>query len=149
MDRRMSEMSGERMASGPASQTDAVDTYGHLRKSSPATEPLRRTLSWFANLPPEVQPFVLLRRYARVANLIAATWHDPHLFQTYMESLLIDRRGGRRGFPPNVRRELLLLQKHRESRRSKQGDSPPTTARGAHTRAGRSRSNWRSDAGRE
>jgi hypothetical protein len=146
MDQRMNEIGEERMAPGPASQTDAVETYGHLRRSAPATEPLRRTLNWFASLPADVQPFVLLRRYARVANLIAATWHDAHLFQTYMESLLIDRRGGRRGFPPNVRRELLLLQKHHESRRSKQDGSAPAASRCVPTPARRSSSNWRSDA---
>ena len=116
----MSEISGERFApERAASQADSVDTYGHLRKTAPATEPLRRTLHWFASLPPEVQPFVLLRRYARVANLVAAIWHDAKLFRTYTESLLVDRRGGRRGFPPNVRRELIVLQKYRLSRRPK------------------------------
>jgi len=118
----MNDISGEKLApEQPGSQAIDVgcESYGHLRKSSPPTEPLRRTTSWFASLPPEVQPFVLLRRYARVANLIAATWHEPELFRTYMESLLIDRRGGRRGFPPNVRSELLALQKHYQGRTRK------------------------------
>jgi hypothetical protein len=114
----MSEISEERFAPGRDSvEADSVDTYGHLRKTAPPTEPLRRTLHWFGNLPPEVQPFVLLRRYARVANLVAATWHDANLFRSYVESLLVDRRGGRRGFPPNVRRELIILQKYRFGRR--------------------------------
>jgi hypothetical protein len=117
----MNEFGGERLTPQPAtSQIDVqAEPWDKLRRSAPATEPLRRTLIWFGDLPPEIQPFVLLRRYARVANLVAATWHDANLFRTYIESLLVDRRGGRRGFPPNVRRELLALQKYRVSRRQK------------------------------
>jgi hypothetical protein len=117
----MNEFGGERLTPGRAtSQIDVqAEPWGQLRRSAPANEPLRRTLIWFGDLPPEVQPFVLLRRYARVANLVAATWHDANLFRTYIETLLVDRRGGRRGFPPNVRRELLALQKYRLSRKQR------------------------------
>lgn len=117
----MNEFGGERLTPGRAtSQIDVqAEPWEQERRSAPAIEPLRRTLIWFGDLPPEVQPFTLLRRYARVANLVAATWHDPKLFRTYMESLLVDRRGGRRGFPPNVRRELIALQKYRLSRKAK------------------------------
>jgi hypothetical protein len=50
------------------------DEYKHLRKASPASTPLRRTLEWVERLPPRVRPMALMRQFARVANLIAATW---------------------------------------------------------------------------
>ncbi|HKE40146.1 MAG TPA: hypothetical protein VKG21_09935 [Casimicrobiaceae bacterium] len=55
----------------------------------------------------------LMRQFARVANLIAATWGDLEAFETYMESLLTDKRGNRKGFPPDVVAELSALEIHR------------------------------------
>ena len=83
--------------------------HRHLRKAGPANTPLPRTLAWFASLPSEVQPSALLRQYPRITNLIAATWGDSKAFDSYMESLLTDKRGNRRGFPRDVLRELGAL----------------------------------------
>jgi len=58
----------------------AEDQYKHLRKTSPADVPLRRTLEWVESLPPRVRPMALMRQFARVANLIAATWGDLEAF---------------------------------------------------------------------
>jgi hypothetical protein len=92
----------------------AQEEHKHQRKAAPANTALPRTLIWAASLPPEVRPTALLRRYARIANLIAATWPDAKAFDTYMESLLTDKRGGRRqGFPVDVLRELTALVLHR------------------------------------
>ena len=41
-----------------------------------ANTPLRRTLTWVAGLPPDVQPTALAGHFARIANLIAASWGD-------------------------------------------------------------------------
>jgi len=91
----------------------ALDKHQRLRKATPAETPLRRTLDWAESLPPRVRPKSLLRQYARVANLIAATWADLESFETYMESLLIDKRGSRKGFPPDVMAELHALELYR------------------------------------
>ena len=89
------------------------DQYKHLRKTSPANIPLRRTLEWVEALPPRVRPMALLRQFARVANLIAATWGDVEAFETYIESLLTDKRGNRKGFPPEIVEELSALEVYR------------------------------------
>ncbi len=85
-----------------------------LRKASPANIPLPRTLAWVASLPPNVQPTALLRQYARIANLIASTWGAPAPFNAYIESLLTDKRGNRRGLPREVMDELVTLQHYHE-----------------------------------
>ena len=37
-----------------------------------------------------------MRRFARIANLLAAVWDNPEYFNKYMDSLLIDNRGDRK-----------------------------------------------------
>jgi hypothetical protein len=44
-----------------------------------------------------------------VANRIARDWADSFMIDVCFEDLLIDRRGGRRGFPPPVLHELRRL----------------------------------------
>jgi hypothetical protein len=92
-------------------QTDAEQQkrYEHLRKGMPANTLLVRTREWAARLPEKVRPTALLRDYARIANLIALAWDDSIAFNSYMDSLLTDRRGNRRGFQPDVRKELSVL----------------------------------------
>jgi len=90
-----------------------LDEYKHLRIANPASTPLPRTLKWFESLPPRVRPMALIRQFARIANLIAATWSNREYFETYMESLLTDQRGNRQGFPPDVLAELSALEVYR------------------------------------
>jgi hypothetical protein len=91
-------------------QTDVEQQrYEHLRRGKPANTLLARTREWAARLPAEVRPMALLRDYARIANLIALAWDDSIAFNSYMHSLLTDRRGNRRGFPADVQKELSLL----------------------------------------
>jgi len=105
----------ERLASqnAPSPMSVGVEEHKRLRRAAPADIPLRRTLMWVASLPSTVQPTVLVRRFARIANVIATTWADPKTFNAYMESLLIDTRGNRRGFPPEVLAELVALRHYR------------------------------------
>lgn len=106
----------ERMALATRRGTAPINVdlaqYEHLRKATPIEKPLLRTLTWVAALPHHVQPHALVRRYARIANLIAAAWGDPKCFHAYMESLLTDKRGNRRGFPPDVLTDLQGLQRY-------------------------------------
>ena len=92
------------------------EQHKHLRKVAPTDGPLARTLKWSASLPSAVQPTALIRLYPRIANLVAATWRDPKGFAAYMESLLHDQRGNRRGFPSEVRAELATLRRHYDTR---------------------------------
>jgi hypothetical protein len=70
---------------------------------------------WVASLPPTVQPTALVRRFARIANLVAATWGDEKAFDSYMELLLTDNRGNRKGLPPDVVAELVAVQRYRHT----------------------------------
>lgn len=78
-------------------------------KTQPINVVQPRTLAWAADLPGDIQPQQLLRSFARIANLIASRWDEPRALYVYFGELLIDRRKGRRGFPPEVRSELLAL----------------------------------------
>jgi hypothetical protein len=91
------------------------EEYESLRKASPVSKPLPRTLEWMAGLPPDVQPRALLRQYARIANVIAAAWRDSRALESYMDCLFNDARGNRQGFPPDVLHELLALREYYDS----------------------------------
>lgn len=94
----------------PASTANAnEERYRHLRRSAPVDTLLPTTVAWAERLPSDLRPVMLLRRYARIANLLAATWADTRAFDAYMDSLLTDKRGSRQGFPPEVARELATL----------------------------------------
>ena len=109
----------ERWASGPSNSASQVNIelgqYQHLRKATPANKLFPHTLTWCASLPDDIRPNALLRSYARIANLIAVSWADRKWFRTYMETLLTDTRGNRRGFPPDVLSDLTALQRYRNS----------------------------------
>lgn len=66
-------------------------------------------ISWLRALPEGERPAALCARFARIANRLALVWPDAELTDRYFESLIIDRRGGRKGFPPDVMVELLQL----------------------------------------
>ena len=79
------------------------------RKANPCEEFLTTTARWYASLPLVVQPEVLRARFPRIANGLAAGWHDRDTTRRYLDDLLTDRRGGRRGFPADVLEELHRL----------------------------------------
>jgi hypothetical protein len=87
--------------------TDGKD----LRRAAPASIVLPPTWKWVESLPPNIRPSALLRQYPRIANLIAAAWGDRKSFDTYMDSLLADKRGNRKGFPPEVLKDLAELRR--------------------------------------
>ncbi|HKE41172.1 MAG TPA: hypothetical protein VKG21_15140 [Casimicrobiaceae bacterium] len=83
--------------------------WSRKRKTVPLNVILPSTLLWAGDLPKPVRPIALILRLPRIANLLAANWKDPTAFYKYLGSLLIDRRGGRQGFPSEIRKELLSL----------------------------------------
>lgn len=122
--------------SAAAAQATAAsdEQYRHLRRSQPVNTPLPATRNWFASLPAHLQPNALMASYPRIANVIAANWTDPRALAAYMDSLLTDRRGNRRGFPPDVLRELMTLALHAQNVAPKRVDA---TAWGDAVRFGR------------
>ena len=79
------------------------------RKAEPLNNLLPRTATWIAALPQESRPHELARQFARIANELCATWDDPAECRAYLDTLLIDNRGSRQGFPPAIVGELLRL----------------------------------------
>lgn len=75
----------------------------------------RRAVAWLAELPANVRPGELPIRFAHVANNLAAVWYERDRCADYFDSLMRDRRGGRRGFPPRVAFELTVLKRHFEA----------------------------------
>jgi hypothetical protein len=53
-------------------------------------------------------PYRLEEKYARIVQKIAELW-DSSDIDRYFTDLLIDSRGNRAGFPPEIAREIFLL----------------------------------------
>jgi len=91
-----------------------LEEHKRRRHATPADKPLPRTLAWLASLPPNVQPTALIRRYPRIANVIAATWGHATSLRSYMDCLYSENRGTHRGFPLEVLRELVALKRYHD-----------------------------------
>lgn len=100
-----------------ASEPAAVDAdaaphdWQRFRRAARSRDlyPSTQALAWLADLPHAVVPRRLAHDYPRIVNRLAACWCDPALATLVLDSLLVDRRGGRRGFPPAVELELRGL----------------------------------------
>jgi hypothetical protein len=53
-------------------------------------------------------PYGLGEKFARIVEKIAELWDTPEI-DSYFTELLIDSRGNRAGFPPEIAREIFLL----------------------------------------
>ncbi|MBC7939271.1 MAG: hypothetical protein H7Z19_05820 [Chitinophagaceae bacterium] len=71
--------------------------------------PQDTTRHWLRRLPASRRPLRLCAEFPHVAQRLAWCWPDLDLSQQALDDLLTDRRGGRRGFPPRVVRELQRL----------------------------------------
>ncbi len=70
----------------------------------------RRTIKWLATLPAGIRPIATGRLYPRIVNRIGDLWSQCEYTRLHFQSLLIDRREGRKGFPSEVKVELEALQ---------------------------------------
>lgn len=75
------------------------------------------TVAWMARLPEPVRPDGLARSFPRIANQLARIVHDPVQLERYMDSLIVDHRGDRQGFPAPIALELMKLHLHFQARR--------------------------------
>jgi hypothetical protein len=64
---------------------------------------------WCAELPAEARPELLATLFPGIVNKLALAWPEPNKARAFLDELVIDRRGGRSGFPSNVFTELLRL----------------------------------------
>ena len=97
-------------------QTATPRDFRGLRRRQPLDDALPVTIRWIAMLPAEVRPVALLRQFPRIANVVARAWNDAAEIQAVLDDLLIDRRGGRQGFPLEVTEELLVLRDYYQGR---------------------------------
>jgi len=83
---------------------------GRRRPAEPTDHAiLGRTVAWLLHLAPDARPTHLADAIPRIANALADRWSDQRAAAAYVGDLLIDRRGGRKGFPPEIKRELVML----------------------------------------
>jgi hypothetical protein len=104
-----------RIARGPSPRAESSTA----RARAPADQRLdAAAVGLLEALPPQLRLITLRGQYPRLLNLIAAAWHDPEALEATIDSLVIDHRGGRQGFPFEVLRELTDLREyHAASRR--------------------------------
>jgi hypothetical protein len=67
------------------------------------------TETWLASLPQDVRPMELARQFPRIANRLCQLWKQVARCEEYLDALLVDRRGTRKGFPPEITQELEVL----------------------------------------
>ena len=97
-------------ASCPSPQVPSpVDATKQRQKTTTVNRLLSSTIDWLAGLPPSVRPLALATKFPRVVNRIAQEWREPSVCRLDFDDLVYDRRGTRRGFPPDVYVELLAL----------------------------------------
>ena len=82
------------------------------KPGEPLNYALPMTLAWAARLPPELRPHELIRVYARIANHLALGWDDTEATHAVFRHLVSSPRANRRGFPQQIRAEILALQWH-------------------------------------
>ncbi|MEZ5447282.1 MAG: hypothetical protein R3F45_16145 [Gammaproteobacteria bacterium] len=73
------------------------------------------TTQWLAELPPNVRPQRVANAYPRIANTLCRNWQDPMEWLGYIDSLLLDSRGGRHGFSADIAMELARLKDYYET----------------------------------
>ena len=83
---------------------------GRRRPAEPTDHAiLGRTVDWILTLAPDARPIHLADAIPRIANALAERWSDAEAARVYVSDLLTDRRGGRKGFPSAIKRELVML----------------------------------------
>ena len=81
----------------------AMDSYpfAFMRTTLPP-EQLKlqvEAMRWLLDLPAPVRPLKLSRLYPRIVNRLAQLWSSENPCRCYLDSLMLDGRGGRQGFP--------------------------------------------------
>ncbi|MEO6410115.1 MAG: hypothetical protein ABIO45_15360 [Burkholderiaceae bacterium] len=64
---------------------------------------------WLERIPAHARPVLLAARYPRIVNRIAALRGDLLPTLDCLDALLVDGRGGRIGFVPMIRAEIVRL----------------------------------------
>lgn len=70
------------------------------------------TFAWLSQLPSGKRPNHLAHQFPRIANQLADLWKYSLRCELYLDTLAVDLRGGRRGFPPEVANEIVVLKNY-------------------------------------
>jgi hypothetical protein len=105
---RSARINTEARAPQSAASEDQTSWVGR-RKAQPVEVLLPATRRWLDSLPNETRPHALAERFPRLANLIALNWNSPSDCCAFIASLMLDQRGGRRGFPYDVLQDIHNL----------------------------------------
>jgi len=95
---------------GPLKESVPPATVRHKSGTTPIL--LEATNTWLAELPYAVRPIELASRFPRIANSIAELWRRVARCEEYLDSLLVDHRGNRTGFPSAVAQEVAALRSY-------------------------------------
>jgi hypothetical protein len=87
---------------GPLKESVPPATRVRHKSARPRSCSSRRHLA--RGLPYAVRPIELASRFPRIANSIAELWRRVARCEEYLDSLLVDHRGDRTGFPAASRR---------------------------------------------
>ena len=96
------------------SQHKRVDDRVRVAQRAPQSRAvlLDTTTLWMAELPQAVRPIMLTRKFPRIANSIAELWRRVARCEEYLDTLVVDLRGDRMGFPSEVAQELTALRSY-------------------------------------
>jgi hypothetical protein len=72
-------------------------------------ELLPYTQRWLELMPEDARPEGLCAAYPRIVNRFAMIWTNRPAMKSYFDDLLVDKRGGRIGFSPEIAAELARL----------------------------------------
>lgn len=72
---------------------------------------LSDTHHWLRRVPPRIHPRHLCRYHPHLANRLAQCWGDRNRVEQFVDDLLVDRRGGRKGLSARVATELMCLER--------------------------------------
>ena len=121
-------------------QRSRSDDWSRHRNPPPPEHLLPTREVWLDVLPPAAFPGALATHYPRIVNLIAMLWSHSIGCSAYFDELIIDRRGGRQGFPAAVKHDLLVLRDYWYSMAHYlDGNSAPTASMERPTCASASR----------
>lgn len=72
-------------------------------------------MRWLDKLPEAVRPMRTCGHFPRVINGIVAVWSNANECKAFFETLLMDERGNRHGFQPDIAFELATLKNYVET----------------------------------
>lgn len=89
-------------------------SYEKMRRAEDPRENRVRfaTVRWARTIPSALRPRALVIQFPRIANTMADVWCQPKVFHMLLCQLMVDDRGGRKGFPLEVKRDLIKLRMH-------------------------------------